>query len=99
MANIYLQSDFPKEVEPITVGELLMLLVGHDTNDVVVFQAPRYGAFGGETCYTITKANTVVLEERTESYPPEKYIDEDGDERVSEGYSQTWPAWKGVILS
>lgn len=84
----------------VTVSDLIQLLCRFKPNELVVFESPKYGAFGSGTMYAIQGARLVTLEGREEHIPAGVWLDEETGEDVPyPEYTEVFHPWRGVVLT
>ncbi len=84
----------------LTVGELLAELGGLDPSLPVIFRSPLSGCYGAGTGYAIDTVERENLPERVEEHAATTWFDEeDGVDVPQEAYTETRPAWDGVVIS
>lgn len=100
MGNSYSpQSDF-KQPSTMSVRALIALLEALPDHDApVVFNSPRYGAYGPNHMYTVDRVGAVKLEREVLHIPARTgYDDETGEEYAIEAEDQVFHAWEGVVI-
>jgi hypothetical protein len=86
-------------IPTLTVGELIEKLQALDPTLPVVFESPQYGCFGSGTQYALDGPEVVELEAGSRTFEGGTRFDEEtGKEEPYEGWTDTWPSWKGVVL-
>ncbi len=96
-ANYYPQSDHRPAT--LTVGHLIERLSALDPAAPVIFRSPLYGAFGGNTTYSIDKVEAVAVERREEHHDGGVTLDDEtGEELTYEAWTQVFEAWSGVVI-
>jgi hypothetical protein len=91
----YAQSNPPKTM---TVGELIEKLSSFDPQKLVIFESPRFGAFGSETKYSLDHVNELSLERKERTWPAVKGVDEEGDPFECDEWVEVWEAWNGIVI-
>ena len=95
--TFYAQSEH--RASTLTVGQLIERLQRHDPNAPVIFQSPRFGAFGSETMYSIECIDAVAFEHDERVFPASTSIDEETGEQIQvEAWTEVWHAWHGVVV-
>ncbi len=85
----------------MTVGKLIALLQTLDPAKAVVFKSPQYGCFGSNTMYSIDGATVVSMEAGEEHHPAgiSSPDEETGECEAYEAWTDSWPAWEGVVIT
>lgn len=83
----------------LTVGELRARLADYPDDTRVVFQSPKYGAFGSDTMYSIDEVAAVSLEGHVEHYEGGVRHDyETGEPEDYPPHDHVSRAWQGVVI-
>lgn len=81
------------------MGALIEQLKAFDPNLPVIMRSPKYGVFGSNSTYALDFARRETLAGRRTDYPAQSYVDDEtGEEVTEEPYTETFPAWDGVVI-
>lgn len=98
-ANYYPQPLAGVFTPTLTVAALIERLQELPPDLPVVFQTPQFGAFGSNHMYAIYRPVVQDVEAVERDYPASSYIDEEsGDEVFVEAWTDSRPAWRGVVI-
>ena len=98
MSNYYPQSE--RRVATMTVAQLIERLAALNPDLPVIFQSPKYGAFGSNATYSIDAVTETEMPRREDRWPGGSYIDEETGEEVKyEETTNVFYHWHGVVIA
>lgn len=84
----------------MTVADLLAALSALPPDAEVLFQLPKYGAYGASMHFTVEQVDAVEIPRREHHTPAMEAVDEEtGETYMTEPDTQVWEAWSGVVIS